>query len=123
MTALQRPCATSDLVEASACSREPSTDSQRADRTVQLERRHAFAMRRDAALDLDRLRRAARLDAQGDRGQLHDHTVDQRVAGAAEGLDAAMHHQPANRLADLDADSTIGMRRHALNSASLTVPA
>lgn len=51
---------------------------------------------------------------QCDRRQLHHHALDQRVAGAAEGLDAAMHHQAADRLADLDADGAIRMRGHAL---------
>ena len=54
---------------------------------MQLQRADAFAMRDCAASNVYGARRTARLHAERDRGKVHDHAFDQRLAGAAESLE------------------------------------
>src|ERR1700692_232414 len=63
----------------------------------------------DAASNLDLARRAPGCDAQSDGGKIHHDTFDQRRTGATECFDASVYDEPADRLADLNADSSIGV--------------
>ena len=79
-----------------------------------LDRSDTGAVGLDAAGDVDLARPVARLDAERDGGQGHDDAFDQRRTAAAESLDAAPHDEPADRLADLDADGAVAVGDDAI---------
>lgn len=54
------------------------------------------------------------LDAQADRGEANDDSLDQRLAGAPKRLDTATHDESAYGLADLNADGPISVSGHAV---------
>src|SRR5262245_9594306 len=76
--------------------------------------RNAGAMRPEAAADFDFTRRRTGFDAKSHGRKSHHYPFDQRLAGAAEGLNAAMHHDPADRLADLNAHCAVRVGDHAI---------
>ena len=105
-----------DFIEAAAGRNEAAGHAQRVDRTMLLDRSHASPVGFDAACDLDLARRTAGLDAEGD-GRERDHdALDQRRTGAAERLDATVNDEPADRLADLNADCPVGVCDERSNS-------
>src|SRR5665213_4361667 len=79
-----------------------------------LDRSHASSVGFDATRNLDLARRTAGLDAESD-GRERDHdALDQRRTGAAKRLDATVNDEPADRLADLNAYRTVGVRDDAI---------
>src|SRR6185312_8713514 len=93
---------------------EAAGHAQRVDCAVLFDRGDASAVGFDAAADLDLARRTARLDAQRDRRERDNDALDQRRPGAAERLDATMHDEFADRLADLNADRAVGVGDNAV---------
>jgi len=104
----------SDIVETAACRDEAAGHAQRGDCTMLFHRSDSGSIGLDAATDLDLTCRTARLDAQRDGGERDDNTLDQRRPGATECLNAAMHDQPADRLADLNADCAVRVGNNAV---------
>lgn len=72
-------------------------------------RANAGAVGLDAAGNLDLACRTAGFDAERDGRRRDNDALDQRGAGAAERLDATVHDELADGLADLDADRAVGV--------------